>query len=85
MCGFAGCLTDRSLTEKATYDQTVHTMTKMLVHRGPDDSGYFSDDHITMGFRRLSIIDLMVVISHFLDDERYWLTLMVKFIILSIT
>ena len=30
MCGFAGCLTDRSLTEKATYDQTVHTMTKML-------------------------------------------------------
>ncbi|WPP09657.1 asparagine synthase (glutamine-hydrolyzing) [Pediococcus inopinatus] len=75
MCGFAGCLTDRSLTEKATYDQTVHTMTKMLVHRGPDDSGYFSDDHITMGFRRLSIIDLdggHQPLSY--DDERYWLT-----------
>ncbi|AMV62670.1 asparagine synthase (glutamine-hydrolyzing) [Pediococcus damnosus] len=75
MCGFAGCLTNHSLTEKASDNQTVHTMTKMLVHRGPDDSGYFSDDHITMGFRRLSIIDLdggHQPLSY--DDERYWLT-----------
>ena len=33
-------------------------MTSALVHRGPDDSGYFSTDNVAFGFRRLSIIDL---------------------------
>lgn len=75
MCGFAGCLTDRTKTDNAAYDQTVHEMTKMIVHRGPDDEGYFADDNITMGFRRLSIIDLAgghQPLSY--DNERYWMT-----------
>ena len=29
-----------------------------MVHRGPDDEGYFADDHVVLGMRRLSIIDL---------------------------
>jgi asparagine synthase (glutamine-hydrolysing) len=29
-----------------------------MVHRGPDDEGYFTAGHVGMGFRRLSIIDL---------------------------
>lgn len=33
-------------------------MTAALVHRGPDDDGYYRDDEIALGFRRLSIIDL---------------------------
>lgn len=35
-------------------------MTKALIHRGPDDEGvyYSPDGHATLGFRRLSIIDL---------------------------
>lgn len=33
-------------------------MTDSLVHRGPDDSGYFIGQDIGLGFRRLSIIDL---------------------------
>jgi asparagine synthase (glutamine-hydrolysing) len=33
-------------------------MTDILAHRGPDDSGFFHDDHIALGQRRLSIIDL---------------------------
>jgi asparagine synthase (glutamine-hydrolysing) len=75
MCGFAGCLTDRTKADNAAYDQTIHEMTKMIVHRGPDDDGYFADDHITMGFRRLSIIDLEgghQPLSY--DNERYWMT-----------
>ncbi|MDV7694402.1 asparagine synthase (glutamine-hydrolyzing) [Pediococcus parvulus] len=75
MCGFAGCLTDLSKIDGQTENNTVHEMTNMLVHRGPDDSGYFEDDHITMGFRRLSIIDLdggHQPLSY--DNERYWLT-----------
>ena len=33
-------------------------MTESLRHRGPDDDGYFEDATASLGFRRLSIIDL---------------------------
>ena len=33
-------------------------MTEVITHRGPDSDGFFTDDNISMGFRRLSIIDL---------------------------
>ena len=33
-------------------------MTTSLAHRGPDDSGYYIDDRVALGHRRLSIIDL---------------------------
>jgi len=51
MCGIDGFWgpRDRALLE---------AMTEALHHRGPDDVGYFEDDHASLGFRRLSIIDL---------------------------
>ena len=33
-------------------------MTDKITHRGPDSSGFFVNQDIAMGFRRLSIIDL---------------------------
>ncbi|MEN6294150.1 MAG: asparagine synthase (glutamine-hydrolyzing) [Methanobacterium sp.] len=48
ICGIAG-QEDPALIKK---------MCKSLHHRGPDDSGIYSDDHITLGHTRLSIIDL---------------------------
>ena len=36
----------------------VMVMTRRLVHRGPDDEGFFDGDGISLGFRRLSVIDL---------------------------
>lgn len=54
MCGFTGCLRE---TPGAQFTD-IKKMNQTIVHRGPDDSGYFADDYITMGFRRLSIIDL---------------------------
>lgn len=33
-------------------------MTQSIAHRGPDDEGVFCDENITLGNRRLSIIDL---------------------------
>ncbi len=50
LVGFSGEIIDR--------DEVVGTMTERIVHRGPDSSGAFQGDGITMGFRRLSIIDL---------------------------
>lgn len=50
ICGFTGEVIDR--------DKTIHKMTEIITHRGPDSDGFYLDDKISMGFRRLSIIDL---------------------------
>ncbi len=50
ICGFVGDAPDKS--------KTIENMTGIIIHRGPDDAGYFIDKEISMGFRRLSIIDL---------------------------
>ncbi len=50
ICGFTGDIIDR--------DAVLKNMTDVITHRGPDSEGFFSDDKINMGFRRLSIIDL---------------------------
>lgn len=36
----------------------VAAMTREITHRGPDQDGLFGDDHVSLGHRRLSIIDL---------------------------
>ena len=76
MCGFAGALSDKKLYSSERMNDAVHTMNNMIIHRGPDDSGYFQDDNITMGFRRLSIIDLTEAGHQPMpyDNERYMLT-----------
>lgn len=33
-------------------------MADRIIHRGPDQEGYYIDDNIALGHRRLSIIDL---------------------------
>ena len=50
ICGFTGEIQDR--------DNIIKNMAKVITHRGPDSEGFFNDDYISMGFRRLSIIDL---------------------------
>ena len=50
ICGFTGQLENR--------ESVIKKMTEVITHRGPDSDGFFSDDTISMGFRRLSIIDL---------------------------
>lgn len=58
MCGFAGLLVENMGAESAA--ETVRVMADTLVHRGPDDSGVWSDEsgRVAFGFRRLAIIDL---------------------------
>ena len=38
--------------------RNIEAMTRTLVHRGPDDEGYYIAGPLGFGFRRLSIIDL---------------------------
>ena len=56
MCGFVGFTAVDYDTE--INKAVVKDMADRIAHRGPDDEGFFVDDDIAMGFRRLSIIDL---------------------------
>ena len=51
MCGFVGFAGDPN-------EGVLHAMTTAIAHRGPDDAQYYQDARVSLGFRRLSIIDL---------------------------
>ena len=53
MCGFVGYINK----EKDKKDN-IKKKDDLIAHRGPDSEGYYTDENIALGFRRLSIIDL---------------------------
>jgi asparagine synthase (glutamine-hydrolysing) len=55
MCGIAGIM---SLEGKPVFEQEVRDMCMSIVHRGPDDHGYYVGPGVGLGMRRLSIIDI---------------------------
>lgn len=59
MCGFAGFLSVTPL-DRSKSSEMVTKMCDAISHRGPDDSGIWSDPecHIVLGHRRLSIMDV---------------------------
>ena len=50
-------------------------MANILAHRGPDDSGFYEDDLVSLGHRRLSIIDLSKQAQQPMsnEDKKIWL------------
>lgn len=56
MCGIAGIYYFNG--EKRVDQASLKAMADALVHRGPDDDGYFHMDSLGFAHRRLSIIDL---------------------------
>lgn len=58
MCGINGIIDFNGMYTSSARHDTVHCMNDKIVHRGPDSEGIFDSDHVTMGMRRLSIIDL---------------------------
>lgn len=54
MCGIVGIFKNR--TAKA--ESLIKIMNDAIIRRGPDDEGYYIDDDIMLGMRRLSIIDI---------------------------
>lgn len=55
MCGFTGYINKGKKEDKT---RIIKAMADSIKHRGPDGEGYYVDNDIAMGFRRLSIIDL---------------------------
>jgi asparagine synthase (glutamine-hydrolysing) len=56
MCGICGIFfNDRS---RRAERETLADMNRQLVHRGPDDDGFFVEGNVGLAMRRLSIIDI---------------------------
>ena len=53
MCGIAGYISEKKPTKKI-----IKAMTDRIAHRGPDGEGFYLDDNIALGHRRLAILDL---------------------------
>jgi asparagine synthase (glutamine-hydrolysing) len=71
MCGIAGIYNFKS--QEPVSPRLLKAMTDTLVHRGPDDEGFYISGPLALGHRRLSIIDLEgghQPISN--EDESVW-------------
>ncbi len=56
MCGITGLVHFNK--ERKIIPGVLKNMSDSIYHRGPDDEGYYIDQNVGLGFRRLSIIDL---------------------------
>ena len=54
MCGINGIIS----LKKVNLRDKITIMNDTIIHRGPDADGIYLNDNVTMGMRRLSIIDL---------------------------
>jgi asparagine synthase (glutamine-hydrolysing) len=55
MCGICGIIWKQA---GLVDDAVIRRMNRTMIHRGPDDEGYYSAGPLQMAMRRLSIIDL---------------------------
>ena len=67
MCGIAGYLyLDKN---KPAGRELVKSMTDCIAYRGPDGEGFYVNNHVALGHRRLSIIDLSTGDQPMLSDD----------------
>jgi len=57
MCGITGFFNIAGHNKEQARSQ-VKLMADTLIHRGPDEEGFYVDEYVAFGHRRLSIIDL---------------------------
>ena len=60
MCGICGFVDITNLKDKLHRHRIISEMTNTLIHRGPDDFGYWHhlESGVSLGHRRLSVVDL---------------------------
>lgn len=56
MCGICGIIGKK--LNRSDRDKAVQEMNHSILHRGPDEDGFYSDENCSLAMRRLSIIDL---------------------------
>lgn len=68
MCGICGIAAIGGVGDGD--EAAVRRMTRALVHRGPDDEGFYRDGSVVMAMRRLSIIDLRGASQPLFNEDR---------------
>jgi asparagine synthase (glutamine-hydrolysing) len=66
MCGIAGIV---AFKRNIDLPGTIRRMTDAMAHRGPDADGFFTNERIALGHRRLSIIDLSTAANQPIADH----------------
>lgn len=64
MCGISGIFQ----FDQRSARPDISLMTNAIRHRGPDAEGVYKDDHVSLGHRRLSIIDLSEAANQPFED-----------------
>ncbi len=54
MCGISGVIEPKIKNK----NKVIEAMVSKIIHRGPDEDGFYVDKNVGLGMRRLSIIDL---------------------------
>ncbi|MBF0201365.1 MAG: asparagine synthase (glutamine-hydrolyzing) [Desulfamplus sp.] len=68
MCGINGIL--RFDRDRRVRPEMIKAMSQTLVHRGPDEEGIHVEGPLGLGFRRLSIIDLVTGQQPLFNEDR---------------
>lgn len=68
MCGIAGFL--HFDAKRSVVADILKRMTDVIFHRGPDDEGFYINENLALGHRRLSIIDLSTGTQPMLSDDK---------------
>lgn len=73
MCGIAGLI---DLHGREISEETIHSMTHAVSHRGPDSRGVWFRNNIALGHCRLAIVDLSLAANQPMkaNSERYILS-----------
>ncbi|MDN3449428.1 asparagine synthase (glutamine-hydrolyzing) [Planococcus sp. APC 3906] len=66
MCGFIGCIHG---SQEMKNEKILKEMLGTITHRGPDDQSTYIDDKVSLGFSRLSVLDLRSAANQPLVDE----------------
>ena len=66
MCGIVGVLKNKTAKDETL----IKTMNDSIIRRGPDDEGYYIDEDIMLGMRRLSIIDISAGHQPIFNEDR---------------
>jgi len=76
MCAIAGLICLKRSCAEEEHLRVVRKMCDLQSHRGPDDSGVVSLDHVCLGSNRLSIIDLTEAGHMPMSDEheQWWIS-----------
>src|SRR5450631_3949412 len=66
MCGIAGIV---YFNDRDAGSSAIRVMTDAMSHRGPDSDGFWEEDGVALGHRRLSIIDLSTAANQPFTDS----------------